>query len=259
MLKITALPALKDNYIWMIHKNPQEVIAVDPGDSQVVFEWLKSQSLTLTEILVTHRHKDHTGGVEALKSHYCVPVFGPDSERVPCVTHPVYENNDLALIPNYSIKVIETPGHTLDHIVFYITPIDTEYSSSGQLFCGDTLFSAGCGRIFDGTAEQLFKSLQKIKALPEDTLVYCTHEYTKANVKFALNVEPKNMALQHFSRDIDNLSMTLPTTLAQEFAVNPFLRTQKVSVKAAVDRYKERQLSTESETFVALRVWKDQH
>ncbi|MDA9003990.1 hydroxyacylglutathione hydrolase [bacterium] len=258
MLKITPLPALKDNYIWIIHINASEVVVVDPGVSQVVCDWLKKEGLLPTAVLVTHRHWDHTDGVNALQDQFSIPVYGPNSPAVPCVTHPVNENSILDLIPRYNIKIIETPGHTLDHISFLIEQKLANSSSPKQLFCGDTLFSAGCGRIFDGTAELLFQSLQKLKNLPDDTLVYCTHEYTAANIQFALAVEPNNEALHCYSTKTREHEITLPTTIKVEMEVNPFLRTREPSVELAVNRHKNHRATSESETFVTLRAWKDQ-
>ncbi len=256
MLTITPLAALTDNYIWIIEQNPSEVVVVDPGDARVVLDWLHKENKKISAILITHRHHDHTGGVAELTRHYKVPVYGPDSPQVPCITHKLYDGDHLSLFDGYSTTILKTPGHTHDHLVYYIHSND---NASHQLFCGDTLFSAGCGRIFpDGSAQLLFQSLQRLKALPQETVIYCTHEYTLANTEFALAVEPDNQALQRRRTQAQHEAITLPTTLSQELEFNPFLRTDKENIIQAVCAKVGKSIGDEESIFVELRAWKDQ-
>ncbi|MBJ2348447.1 MULTISPECIES: hydroxyacylglutathione hydrolase [Pseudomonas] len=253
MIQISALPAFTDNYIWLLQDHStQRCAVVDPGDAAPVRAWLDAHpGWTLSDILVTHHHHDHVGGVESLKSATNATVYGPASENIPA--------RDIALGDNAKITVLgldfdvhAVPGHTLGHIAYY---------HRGLLFCGDTLFAAGCGRLFEGTPEQMHHSLSRLAALPEDTLVYCTHEYTLSNLKFAAAVEPGNpdvaARLEKVVEQRNQGVMTLPSTLALEKLTNPFLRTAETSVKQKADERNGQRNQTPSEVFAALRAWKD--
>ena len=220
MLEIVPIPAFADNYIWALLRDGRCVV-VDPGDAAPVFAFLAARHLTLDAIVITHHHADHVGGIAALTARWPVPVYGPAAENIVGVTHALAEGDQVAL-PNFvdePFRVMEVPGHTSGHIA---------YVSGDILFCGDTLFAAGCGRLFEGTARQLHASLMRLAALPDATRVFCTHEYTLSNLRFALAVDGDNNALvergfveqERRSRDVP----TLPSTIALERATNPFLR-----------------------------------
>lgn len=252
MLQIAPLPAFTDNYIWLLQRGTFAV-AVDPGDASVVLDYCRRHQLQLCAILVTHRHDDHIAGVAALRETFGCPVYAPQHPAISATTHVVGEGDKVEL-PQLGLcfSVFAVPGHTLDHIA-YLAP--------GMLFSGDTLFACGCGRLFDGTAEQLHQSLQKIAALPADTLVYCTHEYTLSNERFALTVDPLNHSLQLRNlRDQAKREMglpTLPTKLENELSDNPFLRCTTPAIRQAVEQYCGHSLDTTSEIFAELRRWKD--
>lgn len=255
MLEITPLPAFDDNYIWML-KNPgaSQAVAVDPGDETPVLDWLGENSLTLSAILITHHHYDHVGGIPELKEAFPeVQVFGPSRESIKGVTELLSEG-DRPVIPGLEVdfQVLETPGHTAGHIAYF---------GEGALFCGDTLFAAGCGRVFDGTAAQLANSLQRIAQLPPQTQIYCTHEYTLDNLGFARWVEPESQPIiQRLDLEQNRRKSgepTLPSTLALELETNPFLRTQTSLVIAAAERVAKKTLNGQAEIFKAIRDWKD--
>ncbi len=229
MLKITQLPVLNDNYIYLIHDELSgETAVIDPAQSEPVLNYLKQQNWQLTYILNTHHHHDHVGGnVELKKATQCkIAGSKSDNARIPEIDRLLTENDSLTL-GDYTIEIIECSGHTLGHIAFYIP-------DANALFCGDTLFSMGCGRLFEGTAEQMYHSLQKFKALPADTKIYCAHEYSVANARFALSVEAHNIDLQNHYTKIQALRLanksTVPTTLAQELKINPFLRCDSLEI-----------------------------
>lgn len=252
MLQITPLPAFIDNYIWLLQRGTFAV-AVDPGDAGVVLNYCRQNQLQLCAILITHRHDDHIAGVAALCEAFACPVYAPLHPAITSATQTVNEGDTVDL-PQIGLhfSVLALPGHTLDHIA---------YSTPGMLFSGDTLFGCGCGRLFDGSAEQLFQSLQKIAALPSDTLIYGTHEYTLSNQRFALTVDPYNLSLQQRSRR-DQLAReagqpTLPTMLADELSDNPFLRCTRPEIRQAVEQYCGRSLGEAAEIFAELRRWKD--
>ncbi|MDT8904913.1 hydroxyacylglutathione hydrolase [Pseudomonas prosekii] len=253
MIQISALPAFTDNYIWLLQDHASRRCAVvDPGDATPVQAWLEAHpGWVLSEIMVTHHHHDHVGGVQALKSATGARVYGPASENIPARDVPL-EDNDRISVLDLDFDVYAVPGHTLGHIAYY---------HRGLLFCGDTLFAAGCGRLFEGTPQQMHRSLGRLAALPEDTLVYCTHEYTLNNLKFAAAVEPDNpdiaARLEKVTRQRHDGVITLPSTLALEKLTNPFLRTTETSVKQKADERNGQRNGTPSEVFAALRAWKD--
>lgn len=255
-LNIYPAHAFKDNYIWIIH-NTDYAVAIDPGDADPVLEYLESNQLQLTAILITHHHGDHTGGNRKLLNLFDVPVYGPKKEAISTVTHPLHEEDSIYLT-DLSLKfdIIDIPGHTRGHIAYF-----GSFQGKNRLFCGDTLFACGCGRIFEGTPQQMFLSLQKLAKLPGDTLVYCTHEYTLSNIKFACTVEPNNAELQkqaHRAKQLRHENKpTLPTSIAMEKACNPFLRCHQQEIIQSVRRYTTTKLSEPLEVFTALREWKN--
>ena len=253
MIQISALPAFTDNYIWLLQDHStQRCAVVDPGDAAPVQAWLDAHpGWVLSDILITHHHHDHVGGVQALKNATNATVYGPASENIPARDQALHDNDQVSVL-GWDFDVYAVPGHTLGHIAYY---------HHGLLFCGDTLFAAGCGRLFEGTPAQMHHSLGRLAALPEDTLVYCTHEYTLSNLKFAAAVEPGNpdiaARLEKVARQRNEGIMTLPSTLALEKLTNPFLRTAETSVKQKADERSGQRNQTPSEVFAALRAWKD--
>ena len=227
-LEVLPIPAFKDNYIWLI-KHGHRVVVVDPGDAGPVIETLNHNSLELGAILITHHHADHIGGVAALLSNHSVPVFAPERGCYDFPHTPVAEGDHIHLDAiELELMVMEVPGHTLDHVAYY---------GANRLFCGDTLFSAGCGRLFEGTAAQMYASLQRLAALPGNTMVYCTHEYTEHNLRFARMLEPGNNALVTRQQQAAALRQsgqpTLPTNIALERETNPFLRCDIAAIRTA--------------------------
>ena len=251
MLDIKSIPAFNDNYIWLIKNSDQRCAVVDPGDAAPVLAYLQQHNLTLDAIFITHHHHDHIGGVAELVRHFpTVDVVGPANEPVPTLTHPV-EGGDQIELFGEAFFVLGLEGHTLGHI---------GYVGDGKLFCGDVLFAAGCGRVFEGTMEQMHTSLTKLAALPDETEVYCAHEYTASNVAFALAVEPDNEQLQQFRDEVIRLRAqnrpTLPTTVRREKWINPFLRTdQQTVIRSVANRT---QHTDPLAIFTALREWKNE-
>lgn len=251
MFEITAIPALQDNYIWAIHDGRHAVV-VDPGESAPVLAFIEAHRLQLDAILCTHRHLDHTGGIAKLREVYNVPVYGRRHPDNPHITNDLREGDQLRLDAfGLMFDILEIPGHVDDHIAF-IAP--------DMLFCGDVLFGAGCGRNFEGTLAQLHHSLQRLARLPGTTRVYCAHEYTEANIRFALACEPGNLALQQRAIATQQLTAadqpTLPSTIALEKATNPFLRCTQPEI---IRTLQQRGLADTSEAavFTALREWKN--
>lgn len=255
MIKIDALPAFTDNYIWLLQDAEQRRCAVvDPGDAAPVEAWLAANpGWQLSDILITHHHFDHVGGVERLKAVTGARVLGPANEKIPARDLPL-RDGDLVEILGYSFDVVEVPGHTLGHIA-YIQP------EQHWLFCGDTLFAGGCGRLFEGTPEQMHASLSRLAALPEQTQVFCTHEYTLSNLRFAAAVEPENPEI---SQRVEQVSqwreigqISLPSSIGLERATNPFLRSAEPSVIACIAGREGPASRSPVEVFAALRAWKD--
>jgi hydroxyacylglutathione hydrolase len=254
-LRVSPIPAFTDNYIWLIESpDGARGVVVDPGEAGPVIERFAGRGMQLGSILVTHHHGDHVGGIRRLLAQWpdC-PVYGPAGERIPGITQPVVEGDRVGLpAVGCTLGVMRVPGHTAGHIAYY---------GEGALFCGDTLFAAGCGRVFDGTMEELHASLERIKKLPPETLVYCAHEYTLDNLGFARWVEPDSGAVD--AREArarvlrEHGQPTVPSTLAEELASNPFLRVHEPVVRAAAERFAGRPLGTDSEVFAAIRSWKD--
>ncbi|WP_300337615.1 hydroxyacylglutathione hydrolase [Accumulibacter sp.] len=251
MFDVIRIPAFKDNYIWLLRQGASAAV-VDPGDARPVLEVLDREGLSLTTILVTHHHADHQGGVGSLLARYPAEVFGPAAELIAGVTRPLVGGETIqCAFSDVRLQVIAVPGHTLGHIAYY---------GAGCLFCGDTLFAGGCGRLFEGSAAQMADSLARLAALPNDTAVYCAHEYTEANLRFAMAVEPGNRRLQSRVNEVAVArakgSATVPSTIAIEKASNPFLRCSEPEVAASARR---RVVDADDEVavFAALRDWKN--
>ena len=249
MFDISFIPAFKDNYIWLLTQG-RRAFVVDPGDAEPVLARLKSDGLTLEGILVTHHHADHQGGVAALANSQPVRVYGPGSESITGCTHPL-RGGEIIDVMGESAQVMAVPGHTLGHLAYYLP---------GALFCGDTLFGAGCGRLFEGTPEQMSASLDTIAALPDDTLVYCAHEYTEMNLRFALAVEPNNAVLQARVAKVADLRSgglpSVPSMLGEEKATNPFLRCSEPAVIAAAEQHGAVNRKKTS-IFASIRGWRN--
>ncbi|MCW8926647.1 MAG: hydroxyacylglutathione hydrolase [Xanthomonadales bacterium] len=251
-LDITAIPALTDNYIWLLDTGDGQCAVVDPGEAQPVLDVLEPRGLDLRYILLTHHHFDHVDGVPELLEHTGASVYGPVDDRLSFVDTVCREGQEIRLDAlGLAFQVLDIPAHTRSHIAFY---------GHGALFCGDTLFSIGCGRLFEGTAPDMQRALDKLAALPVDTRVFCAHEYTQSNCAFALAVEPDNTALQHRASEVDRLrsngEITLPSTLGEELSCNPFMRTREDAVIEAARR-RDPQAAAGASTMAVIRAWKD--
>ncbi|MTI14652.1 hydroxyacylglutathione hydrolase [Sansalvadorimonas verongulae] len=257
MLSIRGLQAFNDNYIWMLADSESRTCyVVDPGDASVVEAACRQTGYTLAGILITHHHADHTGGLRQLASAAAkeLVIYGPASESIPGITHPLSEG-DTFTIAEQTFTVIDTPGHTSGGISYFAQ------LAQPVLFSGDTLFAGGCGRLLEGTPAQMLKSLNKLTALPSETLVYCAHEYTQSNLAFALAVEPDNSALKQRVSDVQQLreqgQATVPSTLDTELRTNPFLRASIPDVQEAASRHSGRTPTSAEDTFAIIRQWKD--
>jgi len=259
VLIIHRIPAFRDNYFWLFHAEGEvAATVVDPGDAQPVLHALKELHLRLAAILVTHHHRDHTGGIAELTSAFPVPVYGPDSPHIPTITNRLADGDQFELADEI-FQVLGVPGHTLDHLAYF------SETTRGHpvLFCGDTLFAGGCGRLFEGTAAQMLASLHRLARLPANTAVYCAHEYTQANLEFATLVDPQNVSLANRKRHVDLLRRqglpTIPTDLETELQTNPFLRCDEPALKqsAATQSNIVNDNTNEAEVFQIIRRWKD--
>ncbi|MEO8346193.1 MAG: hydroxyacylglutathione hydrolase [Betaproteobacteria bacterium] len=257
MAEIIPIPAFADNYIWMLRVGDVAAI-VDPGDATPVIGYLEREVVVPCAILATHHHGDHVGGIPALLARWPVPVFGPAREKIPGRTQAL-SGGDSIFVPGIdaTFDVIDVPGHTAGHVALF-----GEFDGGPVLFCGDTLFTGGCGRLFEGTPVQMWSSLSALAALPPETRIYCGHEYTLANLRFALAVEPDSMevkardALERAKRDRGE--PTVPATMDIERATNPFLRAHLPQVKAAAAAHAGHALTDDIASFAALREWKNQ-
>ncbi len=266
IIHVTALKAFSDNYIWAItniNTAAKKTVLVDPGDADICINFLEKNQMVLSGILITHHHADHTGGIKKLVN-YCqqkqwsLTVYGPAHEKTPYCDIKLEQDNivnlpDIAI----SLKVIDLPGHTAGHIAYFANNL-----IEPLLFCGDTLFSGGCGRLFEGTAQQMLNSLTKLANLPESTKVYCAHEYTQANLKFALVVDPRNKALIDYNKKVNELrateQATIPTSIKIEKQINPFLRSHKQVIQASAMAFDSSTQANNLDTFTTIRRWKDQ-
>jgi hydroxyacylglutathione hydrolase len=248
-LTVTGLPAFTDNYLWLLHDHRGHAVAIDPGDAQVVEHGLRQRNLKLVGILVTHHHPDHIGGVAELAEHHHCPVLGPADPRIPMVQQRLVDGDCIQLEQiDMRLRAIHVPGHTLSHLA---------YVGHGAVFVGDTLFSAGCGRLFEGTPAQMLHSLDLLNALDPATLLFCAHEYTRDNARFALDWEPDNAALRARYRESCQAhqtgTATVPSRLSQERTYNPFLRCDQSTIRERLETSFQRELSTRLEVFTALR------
>lgn len=257
MFRIDALPAFADNYIWLLQDDQnRRCVVVDPGDAAPVQAWLDAHAdWTLEAILTTHHHADHVGGVAALKAKTGARVFGPAQEKIPALDQPLHDGQRIEVL-GLDFEIIDVPGHTLGHIAYFHADAELPW-----LFCGDTLFAGGCGRLFEGTPQQMFDSLSRLAALPEATQVYCAHEYTLSNLRFAQAVEPENPQVAARLAQViawrEEERISLPSQIGLERQTNPFLRCGEASVERTLDQRGGAQARTSSESFAALRSWKN--
>ncbi|WP_185236149.1 hydroxyacylglutathione hydrolase [Teredinibacter franksiae] len=257
MVEIKAVPILRDNYVWVLEQqNSNKVVVLDPGEVQPVIAHLEAHQQRIGAIVITHRHWDHTDGINGLTEYYQCPVYGPDTPAIPQVSHALQAGELVSPIHGISLRVMSIPGHTEIHFAYILQQADEV-----SLFCGDTLFSAGCGRLLGGTAAQFKTSLDTIAELPVSTRIYCTHEYTLANLAFAAAVMPSNRDVPEYTAFVEQRRArdepSLPTTLELELKINPFLRCGDKEVIASVEKHFSTHLSNELEVFTRLRQYKD--
>ena len=255
-MNLIPLPAFSDNYIWLLHHEGRALV-VDPGEAAPVTQWLLENRLQLDCILVTHHHGDHTGGVASLQAKWNAKVYGPALENLPFSFHRL-QQGDRVTWSGIDFQTLEVPGHTAGHIAFWAHPPQQD----PLLFCGDTLFSGGCGRLFEGTPAQMLRSLDQLAQLPSQTRVCCAHEYTLSNLKFAIAVEPHNESLHQYKAHCEELRAdnipTLPAVLATELEINPFLRSRQPTVIDAVQKFASTSSIEEADIFGNLRLWKNE-
>ena len=255
MFEIFPIRALSDNYVWILVEGEQAII-VDPGEAKPVLETFNELKLDLKGIIITHHHFDHTGGIQELKDQFNCDVFGPGGGHIQGISNPLNDNEEFDLLGKKFIA-LATPGHTLDQLAYY----SEEACSEPILFCGDTLFSAGCGRIFEGTPLQMHESISRFSILPENTKVYCGHEYTQSNLAFAITVEPDNQFIKNKIKEVNNLresdKETLPSDIGSELKINPFMRCEEKTVIDAATNYSGNQLKEPHEVLGVIRDWKD--
>lgn len=254
MIQIEAIPAFKDNYIWCGMSSQGSAFLVDPGEAEGPLNFIKTHQLKLTDILLTHHHWDHSGGVEEIKKHHNhVRVWGGEEKNRLLITDFIEDQQKISLWNGkITLQALAIPGHTEGHFAFY---------NEQMVFTGDTLFSAGCGRIFEGTAEEMYRSLQRLAALPKALKIYCGHEYTLQNLHFAKQVDPKNEIIKRYLTKVktwrDAHQASLPSTMEIELAINPFLRCEEAKIKHSVEKYYGQCFHSPLEVFAALRRWKD--
>lgn len=259
-LKIYPIKAFEDNYIWVLHQGRQ-VVVVDPGDSGPVLDLLKREDLELSAVLVTHHHGDHTGGIQDLVLAFPnkkVKIYGPANESIPSLSEPLLGNEKIRVEGiEVDFEILSIPGHTRGHLAFY----GKQLGSTGSIFCGDTLFGAGCGRLFEGTPYQMQSSLAKIASLPPKTLCYCAHEYTLSNLRFAMVIEPQNLEIQKRIKQTQESrkhgDATVPFTLEGELLTNPFIRWDSPEVRLAASERLGNKSIDPVEIFATIRQWKD--
>ena len=258
-LTITPVPAFNDNYLWLLSRNGQAAV-VDPGDAAPIEAALAAAGLKLAAIVLTHHHRDHIGGVAALLAagRQDIPVFGPAHEDIPHITQRLGQGDRICIEAlGLELEVLDVPGHTAGHIAYFGRSAD-----GPVLFCGDTLFATGCGRLFEGTPQQMLESLDRLAALPPETRVYCAHEYTLSNIAFARAVDPDNLDLQAWERVAKGLRAegkpTVPTTICHEARTNPFLRSRADGVKQSAERFRPGAARDAVATFASIREWKNE-
>jgi hydroxyacylglutathione hydrolase len=254
MLKISHIQAYSDNYIWLIQTNEGNTL-VDPGDASPVLDFIQREEIEIDDILITHHHFDHVGGLQSLKPLIKGSIIGPESKNIDKLDYKV-KDGELITTIGLEFSVIEIPGHTLDHIAFYSN------TEKEVLFCGDTIFSGGCGRVFEGTFQQMNNSINILSRLPNSTEIYCAHEYTLSNLAFAMQVEPHNGELNRYYEEVINMRKndiaTIPTTLNRELQINPFLRVSNASLRESIsDKLNDSDQLSDTEIFKFLRTWKD--